>query len=76
MRYLRIKCNEKIRQKAHRLIQNMIILHKRAKIILISNNFCDLRINYRINLHNFKINFSTIEIKIKYFRVNEIIHSI
>ena len=52
----------------------MIILRKCAKIILISSNFCDLRINYRINFRNFKINLSTIEIKIKHFRVNEILH--
>ena len=57
------------------LIQNMITLHKCAKIILISNSFCDLRINYRINFRNFKVNFSTIEIKIKHFRVNEITRS-
>ena len=52
----------------------MIILRKCAKIILISNNFCDLCINYQINLYNFKINLSMIEMKIKYFRANEIIH--
>ena len=51
----------------------MIILRKCAKTILILNNFCDFCINYRINFCNFKISFSTIEMKIKYFRVNEII---
>ena len=53
----------------------MITLHKCAKIISISSNFCDLRINYRINFRNFKVNFSTIEMKIKNFRANEIIRS-
>ena len=51
----------------------MIILRKCAKIILILNNFCDFRINYQINLRNFKVSFSTIKIKIKHFRANEII---
>ena len=51
----------------------MITLRKCAKITLISSNFCDLRINYRINLRNFKINLLTIEIKIKHFHANEII---
>ena len=54
----------------------MITLRKCAKIILISNNFCDFRINYQINFRNFKINFSTIEMKIKHFRANETIHLI
>ena len=53
----------------------MIILRKCAKIILILNNFCDFRINHRINLRNLKTNFSTIEMKIKYFRANGIIRS-
>ena len=53
----------------------MIILRKCAKITLILNNFCDLCINYRINLCNFKINFLTIEMKIKHFRANKIIRS-
>ena len=53
----------------------MITLRKCAKIILILNNFCDLCINYQINLRNLKINFSTIKIKIKYFRANKIIRS-
>ena len=57
------------------LIQNMIILRKCAKITLISNNFCDFRINYQINFRNFKINFSMIEMKIKHFRANEAIRS-
>ena len=57
------------------LIQSMTILRKCAKIILILNNFCDLCINYRINLRNFKINLSTIKMKIKHFRVSEIIRS-
>ena len=61
-------------KKRNDLIQNIITLYKCANIILISNSFCDLRINYRINFYNFKINFSTIEMKIKYFRVNEIIY--
>ena len=51
----------------------MIILRKCAKITLISNNFCDFCINYRINLRNFKISFSTIKMKIKYFHASEII---
>ena len=50
----------------------MITLRKCAKIILILNNFCDVRINYRINFRNLKVNFSTIEMKIKYFRANKI----
>ena len=54
----------------------MIILRKCAKIILILNNFYDLCINYRINLRNFKINLSTIKMKIKHFRANEIIRLI
>ena len=52
----------------------MIILRKCAKITLISNNFYNLRINYRVNFHNFKINLLTIEMKIKHFRANETIH--
>ena len=52
----------------------MITLRKCAKIILISSNFCNLCINYRINFRNFKVNFSTIEMKIKHFRANEIIY--
>ena len=51
----------------------MITLRKCAKIILILNNFCDFRINYRINLRNLKINFLIIKMKIKYFHVSEII---
>ena len=35
--------------------------------------FCKFCINYRINFRNLKINFSTIEIKIKYFRASETI---
>ena len=62
-------------RKHNDLIQNIIILRKCAKIILILNNFCDLRINYRINLRNFKVNFLTIEMKIKHFRVSETIRS-
>ena len=53
----------------------MIILRKCAKIILISSNFYDFRINYQINFRNFKINLLTIKMKIKHFRVNEIIRS-
>ena len=49
----------------------MIILRKCAKTTLILNNFCDFRINYRINLRNLKVNLSTIEMKIKHFRANE-----
>ena len=52
----------------------MTILRKCAKITLILNNFCDFRINYRINLRNFKISLSMIEMKIKHFCTNEIIH--
>ena len=52
----------------------MITLRKCAKITLISNNFCDLCINYRINFRNLKINFSTIKMKIKHFRASETIH--
>ena len=63
-------------KKRNDLIQNMIILRKCAKITLISSSFCDLRINYRINLRNFKVNFSTIEIKIKHLRASETIRSI
>ena len=66
---------KKFVKKRSDLIQNMITLRKCAKIILISNNFCDLCINYRINRCNLKINFSIIEVKIKHFRANEIIHS-
>ena len=62
-------------KKRNDLIQSMITLRKCAKIILILNNFCDLRINYQINFRNFKINFSTIEMKIKHFRASEIIRS-
>ena len=62
-------------RKRNDLIQNTIILYKCAKIILISSNFCDFRINYRINLRNLKINFSTIKMKIKHFRANETICS-
>ena len=65
---------KKFAKKRSDLIQNMITLYKCAKITLISNNFCDFRINYRINLRNLKINLSTIEIKIKHFRASEIIH--
>ena len=64
---------KKFVKKRNDLIQSMIILRKCAKIILISNNFCDFCINYWINLRNFKVSFSTIEIKIKHFRVNETI---
>ena len=53
----------------------MIILRKCAKIILILNSFYDFCINYQINFYNLKISFSTIEMKIKYFRANEIIRS-
>ena len=53
----------------------MIILRKCAKIILISSSFCDLCINYRINLRNLKVSLSTIEIKIKHFRASETIRS-
>ena len=66
---------KKFVRKRNDLIQNMITLCKCAKIILISNNFYDLRINYQINLHNLKINFSTIEMKIKHFRASETIRS-
>ena len=66
---------KKFVRKRNDLIQSIITLRKCAKIILISNNFCDLCINYRINLRNFKINFPTIEMKIKHFRANETIHS-
>ena len=64
---------KKFIKKRSDLIQNMITLHKCAKITLILSNFCDFRINYRINLRNFKISFSTIEMKIKHFYANEII---
>ena len=64
---------KKFVKKRNNLIQNIIILRKCAKIILILNGFCDFYINYRINLHNFKINLSTIKMKIKHFRANEII---
>ena len=63
-------------KKRNNLIQSIITLRKCAKIILISNNFCDFRINYRINFRNFKINFSMIEMKIKHLCASEIIHSI
>ena len=53
----------------------MTTLRKCAKITLISSSFCDFRINYRINLRNFKISFSTIEMKIKHFRASEAIRS-
>ena len=66
---------KKFVKKRSDLIKNMITIHKCAKIILILNNFCDLRINYRINFYNFKINLLTIKMKIKYFRANEIIRS-
>ena len=62
---------KKFVKKRSDLIQNMIILRKCAKTILISSNFCDFCINYRINLRNLKINFLTIEMKIKHFRVSE-----
>ena len=65
---------KKFVKKRSDLIQNIIILRKCAKITLISSNFCDFRINYRINFRNFKVNFSTIEMKIKHFRANETIH--
>ena len=55
------------------LIQNMTILRKCAKVTLILNNFCDFCINCRINLRNLKVSFSTIKMKIKYFRANETI---
>ena len=61
--------------KRNDLILNMIILRKCARITLISSNSCDFRINYRINLRNFKINLSTIKTKIKHFRANEITRS-
>ena len=77
-----LKCNicelnamKRFVKKRNDLIQSMITLHKCAKIILISSNFCNFRINYRINLRNFKVNFLTIEIKIKHFHANEIIRS-
>ena len=66
---------KKFVKKRNNLIQNMTILRKCAKIILISSNFYDFCINYRINLRNLKFNFSTIEMKIKHFRANEIIYS-
>ena len=53
----------------------MIILRKCARITLISSNSCDFCINCRINFRNLKINFSTIEMKIKHLRANEIIRS-
>ena len=62
---------KKFVRKRSDLIQSMIILRKCAKIILISSNFCDLCINYRINFRNFKISFSTIEMKIKHFHASE-----
>ena len=66
---------KKFVKKRSDLIQNIIILRKCAKITLISSNFCDFRINYRINFRNFKVNLSTIEIKIKHFRANKTIRS-
>ena len=62
-------------RKRNDLTLNMIILRKCAKVTLISSSSCDFCINCRINLHNFKISFSTIKIKIKHFRVSEIIRS-
>ena len=77
-----LKCNicklnamKRFVKKRNDLIQSIITLRKCAKIILILSNFCDLRINYWINLRNLKINLSTIEMKIKHFRANEIIRS-
>ena len=77
MRYLRIKYNEKIRQKAQsfNIKYDNITQMRETKITLISSSSCDLYINCRINFRNFKINLSTIKIKIKYFRANEITHS-
>ena len=64
---------KKFVRKRNDLTLNMIISRKCAKIILILSNSCDFCINCRINLRNLKINFSTIEMKIKHFRANEII---
>ena len=64
---------KKFIKKRSDLIQNMIILHKCAKITLILSNFCDFCINYRINFRNLKVNLLTIKMKIKHFYANEII---
>ena len=64
---------KKFVKKRNDLIQNIIMLHKCAKITLILSNFHDFCINYQINFRNFKNNFLAIEIKIKYFRAGEII---
>ena len=81
LRQKSLKCNiyklnamRKFVRKRDDLIQNMIILYKCAKITLILNNFYNFRINYRINFRNFKINLSTIKMKIKHFCANEIIY--
>ena len=76
IQYLRIKYNKKFIKKRNDLILNMIILCRYAKIMLVLNNSCNRCINCWINLCNCKINRSTIEIKIKYFRTNEIIRLI
>ena len=52
---------------------NIIISRKWARISFILNSFCDCCVNYWINFRNRKINCSTIEIKVKHFRANEII---
>ena len=64
---------KKFVRKRNDLTLNMIISRKCAKITLISNSSYDLRINCWINFRNFKISFSTIKMKIKHFRANEII---
>ena len=59
-------------RKRNDLTLNIIISRKCARITLISSNSCNLRINCRINLCNFKISLSTIKMKIEHFRASEI----
>ena len=74
-----LKCNicklnimKRFVKKRNDLILSIIISHKCAKITLISNRFYNCYINCRINFRNRKINYSKIEMKIKYFRASEI----
>ena len=74
MQYLQIKHNEKICQKVQRFnIKYNNITQIRENYIDIKY-FCDCYISCRINSYNRKISRSIIEIKIKHFRADEIIH--
>ena len=79
LRQKSLKCNiresnimKKFVKKRNDSTLNIIISRKCTRITLILNRSYDRRINCRINFCNRKSNCLTIEIKIKYFRTNEI----